>query len=362
MRGLAAGLVVIYHAKFILWSGGNQYLSQHPRATWSALQYAQFVLDLLSSCGKQCVLLFFILSAFVIRHSARRSFALPTFFRNRVLRIYPPYLVSIGLAALALYVATTYINPALLTPGLREFNTRLIEARNTLTWSSALMALAFLKPGEYIGFNMPYWSLLHEALFYLLFPLYLRTNVPVKLALMVGCTVGMVATGSSFFYYQLYFLFGLLLYDFFSRGYSLPLNLPRWLYAAAFVGLFLVINGLKHLPHEYYSDITTALLTFLAFEFLLYRAQAVPRSLFWLGDISYSLYLNHMASLILTYAVITRATGQLMLYDRWPYYLGSLVGFGMGALTYYLVERPSVQLLARLKGKPAGLQPVLATK
>ncbi len=75
IRGIASLIVVIYHSKFVLWAGGSEYtkiVGLH-----GLTDYALFGLDMLSSCGKQSVVLFFLLSAFVITHSFTKRARLP---------------------------------------------------------------------------------------------------------------------------------------------------------------------------------------------------------------------------------------------------------------------------------------------
>ena len=48
IRGVAAMYVVVYHAKFILWSGGTDYLTKYPRASWSVFDYFKFAIDVTS--------------------------------------------------------------------------------------------------------------------------------------------------------------------------------------------------------------------------------------------------------------------------------------------------------------------------
>ncbi|MBK8495671.1 MAG: hypothetical protein IPL50_12105 [Chitinophagaceae bacterium] len=67
VRGLAALLVVFFHAKYVFWVGGTIYMEEV--GLHSFWDYVVFSADMLSSCGKECVIVFFILSAFVIKHS-----------------------------------------------------------------------------------------------------------------------------------------------------------------------------------------------------------------------------------------------------------------------------------------------------
>ena len=140
VRGLAALIVVVYHAKFVLWSGGQLYVST--KGLHSAFDYFLFAIDMLSSCGKQCVIIFFILSAFVIKHSFTvNHYSYKTFYKIRLMRIYLPFLFSLLIASVAFYASINYINPAIAADGVREYNTRLNIANDNFTLINAIKTL-----------------------------------------------------------------------------------------------------------------------------------------------------------------------------------------------------------------------------
>jgi peptidoglycan/LPS O-acetylase OafA/YrhL len=68
-----------------------------------------------------------------------------------------------------------------------------------------------------------------------------------------------------------------------------------------------------------------------------------------LGDISYSLYLNHLPILLLTYSLITLYTGQLVFYSRAPYYSGVVIAVLLTIPLYKIIEQPSVAFLKKLR-------------
>ena len=68
-----------------------------------------------------------------------------------------------------------------------------------------------------------------------------------------------------------------------------------------------------------------------------------------LGDISYSLYLNHLPVLLFTYSLITLYTGQLVYYSRIPYYTGVCVAVLVTIPLYLLTEKPSIAYLKKLR-------------
>jgi peptidoglycan/LPS O-acetylase OafA/YrhL len=112
------------------------------------------------SFGQEAVLVFFLLSGFVIFANEKHRVASPRgYYIRRIRRIYPPIL-------LAMLVSTCLWLLGLL--------------RADPTWTSligtlfSLQDIAFLKPGvvttPYLG-NNPLWSLSYEVFFYAVFPL-----------------------------------------------------------------------------------------------------------------------------------------------------------------------------------------------
>lgn len=348
VRGLAALLVVVFHAKFVFWVGGNIYAEKN--GFHSISDYLLFGLDMLSSCGKECVVIFFILSAFVIRHSfASHHYSWMNFYKIRLIRIYWPFLLSMLFSIVVLVVCVRYINPAIHTTSLREYNTRLSAAYDGLSVPQVIKTIFFIYKGEFAGFNYAYWSLGHELIFYLLFPLYNRLNrTTILLPAAVFITLFLV-TGLSVFYYQLFFLAGLMLYDYFFNLSQQPLIKSKMLYAFVLAVFFMAVNVANKAVSEKFSDVVTLLYAFFIFDYIIYYIKNKNSWLMKLGDISYSLYLNHLPLLLLFYAVITLYTGQLVFFSRAPYYAGVVIALVLTVPLYILMEKPSVKYLRKLR-------------
>lgn len=159
-RAVAAVYVVVYH------------VVQHAEAPRA--------LTLLFSFGQEAVIVFFLLSGFVIfTNEATRVVKPGGYYLRRLRRIYPPIvlamLVSTGLWAIGV------IN---LSPTLSSAIATLLSLQDT----------AGLKPGvvssPYLG-NDPLWSLSYEVFFYLVFPLVMvlwrRDSRVARLAVPVLC-------------------------------------------------------------------------------------------------------------------------------------------------------------------------------
>lgn len=348
VRGLAAFLVVVYHAKFILWCGGREYLSNN--GLHRITDYVLFSADMLSSCGKQCVVVFFILSAFVIKHSFEKNQpSLREFFFFRSLRIYLPFFMSIVLGIIVLVVCIEVINPGIENVTNREYNIRLKSAYNELSIVQVAKTLVFLKKKEYAGFNFAYWSLLHEAVFYLLFPVYyfFRKALPwVGVAMLI--LFGLIK--SDILYYQLFFIAGLYLYDYFNSVQK-PIFKKRLFYGFLILILFVGINILVNTTSEIVADVATFFMTFLIFDLILNSGFRVSGYLLKLGDVSYTLYLNHLTLLLLMYTLLSTITGRFIFYERWPYYIAAGSCVVLVLPIYYLAEKPSLKLIKKLKNR-----------
>lgn len=363
LRGFCAFYVVVFHAKFILWSGGAEYLTIFPRATWSPLQYLAFGADMLSSAGFEMVVFFFVLSGFFIRYAQlRKPRPVLRFYLNRIVRIYPPYLASLALAAAVLaYLA--YYHPALMAPAAgRELSTGLRVAwheTRQVTVPVLAKTLAFLKSGEYFfAYNKVYWSLLPEALFYLAVPFAFR-QVRVYYALSVvlyifGVIAGILHLNIGFLVEQI------LLYNgFFALGswlYDVVIADARWLaffrrvsglgLLVGVAALFAVLIGASALHKYVFSGAVASVLAVVSISALLAgrvdRQNPLIRGFHEIGIFSFSLYLYHFPLLLLCYAGLVAYTGHLAIYARYYWLAMPLVTAGC-YLLYYITERPAVR-------------------
>jgi peptidoglycan/LPS O-acetylase OafA/YrhL len=348
VRGLAALLVVVFHAKYVFWVGGTIYNKEI--GLHSTGDYFLFSIDMLSSCGKECVTVFFILSAFVIKHSfSSHHYSWKNFYTLRLIRIYWPFLASLVLSVAVLFICVNYINPDINTGNVREYNTRLGMAYNNFSFRQIINTFFFIDKGEYAGFNYAYWSLGHELIFYLLFPLYNKFGSYAKFIAAGIFIILFLITKNEIFYYQLFFMAGLVLYDYFFTVSLQPVIKNKLVYLALLAILFVAVNVANKMVSEKFSDMVTMAYSFFIFDYILYFIKNKNRVLMKLGDISYSLYLNHLPLLMFTYSLITLYTGRLVFYSRLPYYAGVLVAVSLTIPIYLLIEKPSVAYLKKLR-------------
>ena len=363
LRGFCAFYVVVFHAKFILWSGGTEYLKTFPRAAWTPMQYVAFAADMLSSAGYEMVVFFFVLSGFFIRYAQlKKHRPALRFYINRIARIYPSYLASLVLGG-GVLVYLSYAHPTLLTDRLgRELNSGLLVASfelNSLTMSGIVRTLTFTQLGKhFLGYNGVYWSLLPESLFYLLVPLafwrvryyYMLSAVCYALGIVAAALhLNIGSLGLFVFVYNGYFAFGAGLHD-------LVATQPKWLgafrrangYLLAFgltaTLLVLILVAAMRLP--FVPGPLASLLAALSVSVLLAgrvnRQNPLVRIFHEIGIFSFSLYLYHFPLLILSYAGLSTLTGSLIIYPRYYWLIIPLVTAGCFAL-YYFTERVAVR-------------------
>ena len=149
LRGVAAFMVVIHH--FFVARGTDTY----NRLSHSGLRFLVM--------GNEAVILFFVLSGFVLTLPYERSGALSysRFIVRRICRIYLPYL-----GALALAIAMNFLYHGIMTdvPWIRE------------TWnqkpnvSMIVQHVLFLGNYDWNELNSAFWSLIYEMRVSLIFP------------------------------------------------------------------------------------------------------------------------------------------------------------------------------------------------
>lgn len=351
IRGIAAAIVVLFHAKFVIWSGGQQYLKQI--GVPGFLNKGFFFLDLMSTCGEQCVVVFYFLSSFFIQYSFQLNrYSWSKFYTIRGIRIYLPYLASLLFSMLVLWLSVRHLNPVMVQIP-REYNQRLaLSFAERDSFGGILKSLVFLRNTEYPGFNFAYWSLLHEGVFYLLFPFYLvisRSNKALFLTALVQ--IGLFCfTKWLIVYYQVFFVAGLLFYrnlDW-SLGYLCKVRPSLVISALAITYVFMNLVLKVKYGHTI-ADYLSIIIAVLAMAYLVLFKERIKKGIFiWLGEISYSVYLFHLPLLLLQYSLITRYFKQPYFYCR-MYYIIAIVAIMIASLFYLLIEKKTLRLIKRLK-------------
>lgn len=356
LRGVAAVIVVVRHAFNAL------DMSLATRAAFFASPAAV----LLNAQG--AVLLFFVLSGYVLASSLTRS-RRPTdvlqFFVKRIFRIHPPYVF----AALVAWAASACYGPAAQPgrPGLSPWLQFFASLRVPLP--RLLPELGF--PGAAGGLLPVGWSLRVEMIYSLALPLMFVFARRLGAGTLVACALLLVAVepAHALRWYGVGFALGIAAFLWRERLARLTVRLPApaaALWVAAALALFsaplwlgwseervgLLIAG---------HDLRGALVMNSGSFALVVAAVHLPgfaralshRPALFLGRVSYSLYLLHFTLLVLLAPVVRGYGG----WTDYPKLLSLVLGASLvlSALAYRLVERPSITLGNRVCAKLARL-------
>jgi peptidoglycan/LPS O-acetylase OafA/YrhL len=274
--------------------------------------------------GATGVPIFFVISGFIIPWGLiKAGYVLswyPRFFAKRMLRLHPPYLLS-----LALTLVLSFLAAKVLGKPMHD------------SFQDVLLALVYLKfPPE----NPVYWTLGVELQYYitlgLLFPLIFHTQAWVRQVSLV-ISVALSTTIIGIWDFAAYM-------PFFALGFLVVWYQQRWS-SVWVVGLYAlpIIALCAHAHGVLWSVAGVGAATLIAVA----PDLKVPRPFLFLGTISYSLYLIH-------FPIGIKAMNLLM--PRIPEALHPLLFLGLTLLVivaawifYLVIERPAVGWSARLK-------------
>ncbi|MGD0481670.1 MAG: acyltransferase [Terracidiphilus sp.] len=354
LRGLAALNVVLYHLQ-ILWAPD----------TLSASPIVRSFLVQMAPSGTEAVILFFVLSGFVLSLPALAGKSQPyfTFMVRRIFRIYVPYL-----AAIAVSVAGAYWLHGIVTQNA-WFNQ---SWSGPVNWRLVGQHLLFVGVYDHNQFDNPIWSLIHEMRISLVFPWLCALVLLLKNRWSAAIAAGLTAVAfainkwpllvhwelpDSLFYAAL-FVLGIVLARERQRLSAWFLHLQRFtkiLIAIACVWLYLFAGPeLAHasgsfLAHAvwYISHWITALgaggLIILSFNAQWWQKILAWRPIHLLGKMSYSLYLWHFV--VMLYCVH-------LLYGRMPLGAILILAFVLSIVvswcSYRWIELPSIALGRKL--------------
>lgn len=350
LRGAAALYVVIGHARGHLFAGGA-HLSQVREL--GVLDYVALALLQLTSLGTEAVILFFVMSGFAMAHSFRQSESTLSFYKKRLIRIWPPYAAAVAVAFL--FAAIILRSP--------EPNTIATEVART-GWGplDAILMLLYVKVSSWL--TAPFWSLPHEVMFYALCPLLLagRSRTMLILGLSVAMAIGGMLilgiyedpTRFGAVFYQ--YFFGLLVFFMIgAAAYHHQDRIPRLggrQLLLVFAVSFVVIWFLKNQVLGGWNTITSLMTAPIAVLLI----GNVPSSLYdrkWLnwGHFSYSLYIVHMQIIAFASFLIERMFGvsQRDMTSYWMWMLAIPPTVALSYLFYLAIEKRCDAALSRIR-------------
>ncbi|MGA2252259.1 acyltransferase family protein [Terracidiphilus sp.] len=343
LRGLAAATVVLHHATNM----------------WPTLLSGPASIPLrLFSGGEQAVALFFILSGFVLAlpYIRGKSQTYPTFILRRILRIYGPYVVALGLAV---------VGSAIWHTPLTQRNWESQTWYRPVVMQAVLNHLAFIGNYPWSEYNTAFWSLVQEMRISIIFPLLIivvmrwpKVAAFILIPALYLLTPALAATGPVPIGLEMISSVCAL----FISGILLAMHAPQcieWLesrnkfflagllifaYAIYLLGhSTFFFTSLVHAAQIMITGLGAALILLLALSFSSFRTFLRAKMPHFLGKISYSLYLVHATVLWATERSLGKSMpkpAQLCLY--------LVLSLFLAWIFYLAVEAPFTNLSRKL--------------
>lgn len=367
LRGIAALAVTVFHAILVFPALEPIHRPEAAAEDTGALLLAATPAGLLWA-GREAVLLFFVLSGFVLALGfGREQPGWPAFAARRMVRLLPPCIV----VALLLAVMVPLIEPR----PRPEFTDWFNAAWNAPVTPGLVAGHALLLLDSYV-LNSPMWTLHYELRISLIFPLVALLVSFGSLVLLAGtavavlvCLMEMKFIGSGVLTTALFlphFAFGAIL----ARHRQVlgdgigrlggGARLLLWLLCYLLLKADWYVPG-NDLVISLVNGAGAALLIALVLGTPWLQAALCRAPLPWLGAISYSLYLVHVPVLL---AMLHLGTPEL---PAWLLAaLAPLASLPLAWLLYRFVERPSIRLgrlvSDRLEARRPRAAPVAASR
>ncbi len=288
LRGIAALSVLFWHYYLVL--------NDDPTKIFKPYLFFMY--------GTGAVILFFVLSGFVLASSYQTNKGYRDYITRRLFRIYPAYYFALLLSITSFY----FLKPQPITWLSSSLN---LWQTAGLNFSSIINSLVLVNPHFFNLFVTPSWSLTIEATISVFFPLLLgfyRGKFKNIFAIVYVISVIILKHFEIFsmaLYYSIYFVLGIMLYvnqtklSFLSKGYLAPVYIC--LYASMFFSSTLAnclhdpslltgIGAAGFIILAIYNKRAGKILNYAIFNFF--------------GKISYSFYLLHMPILLLSVYVL----------------------------------------------------------
>ncbi|MDB4922670.1 MAG: Peptidoglycan/LPS O-acetylase OafA/YrhL, contains acyltransferase and SGNH-hydrolase domain [Mucilaginibacter sp.] len=285
--------------------------------------HVNFIIDYLINVGQQGVVIFFVISGFILPYSLyKKKYVLKDFFSfllRRSIRIDPPYWCIIALPFIIGVLPISLLN-----------------------LNSVLLHLFYLVPfvkgtNWFLGV---FWTLAIEFQFYLLlgifFPFLIRIKANVSILILI--CINIICILSKLNYHGVIieqmsdFVIGFIAFMAYVKRISLTKGLLVLFALSAYIMVSVSIKS---------GAVPLSVALFI----LLYKSQKEIKPLYFLGNISYSLYLIHFPlSLFLVGSIGSHVTNKSLLFG------GCLLLSILSAYIFYLlVERYALKLSKMIK-------------
>ncbi len=357
LRGLAALYVMIGHSRWLLWEGYSEgYLKHTLEYNWID-KISMYFLSIFKF-GHESVLLFFVLSGFVIHKGYVNKFLADSFQRvnighfylKRIRRIYPPFLFALCLTALLDFIGRN-MGLSIYTGNTHNEGINITVGNQSLTFLTFIGNVFFLFK-EYVpifGTNGPTWSLKLEWWFYMIYPFFLlfsRKNIyystlliVVLFALVNYTSFWTEPLSKAVFSSIISWWAGVLLAEVYTKRIGLGLlNFA----GINILGFFL----LPFLPfyRDLYDFRIALLLTSLISCILYFQSKNISFKLIenfkFFGDFSYTLYIIHFPILVFISGLVLKFNQNHLPKHSFFALLGILVSLLIAYLIHFLVELP----------------------
>ena len=347
LRGIAATYVVINHCRGNLLIGGTDLSKIIPFEEWSIGTKVYYSLLQLTALGREFVVFFFVLSGFSIAHSLSKNQSILSFLERRFIRLYPPYITALCWAALIFFLVQ-YFAPNQLTLSMKSvfYNFNYIFSN-----------LLYFTKGDLVA---PFWSLTHEVLFYLLIPIVFLLNVNyyfvISLLLYLSSfifssneTAGNNVLTQFLFDYNIFFVFGIILYKKFNQiKVSLILE-ERWFWIIISILVLCMIASkfILGVDNRISLQISALLSIIMIVNFLNYKY--LNPLIEYLGKMSYTIYISHFASMYL-FIIILDVLGygfHTQITNWYVWIIGIFFCLFISIPLFYIAEYPSKLFLQK---------------
>ncbi len=339
LRGVAAAVVVVHHTLLTIpaFSDGNYRAAVPGWASWLVYSPAHVLW-----AGSEAVFVFFVLSGFVLTLPAlRRSQDWIAYYPSRLVRLYLPVLVSIGLA-LALF----FLVPRQDQPHQSYWINRHAEP---LSLHSLFNDVTLLSPSLV---NSPLWSLTWEVFFSLLLPLFVSIAAVTRRWWWATGIIGIVLSSIGWYEHVLWLTY----LPMFLIGSALAAGWERIPDVGTLVGWILLPASLAGITAEWWlpddawwSPAVRAFVLASAGIIVVLAGKWLPAERFLLGGVprelgrlSFSLYLVH-EPVTVSLANLLPAT-----FPSWLIVVAIPIGLGVAVVFSRFVELPAHRLAKRI--------------
>jgi peptidoglycan/LPS O-acetylase OafA/YrhL len=357
IRGISSLVVMIGH--YLMIFSAFQNYSYEDNKPFVVYLLKETPARLIFSSGNESVIIFFVLSGFVLYESIQKTnSSYGSYLLKRICRIYIPYIVAIVIAIICQTTISKY--------GI-SYLSEWFNRSWTIESSLSLIAQHVLLVGKYNTdtYNSVIWSLVHEMRISIIFPLVLmvclRKTVRGSLLSLFSFSICSVVilflfrsslTLTSYvltLHYTVLFLLGALVAKYKNNLIAFYSNCTKntkitWFLFAILLYMYEgLIGEIKVLNNFIFRDyvvaISACLFVILSLSVSTFSTLLRNKYLLYLGKISYSLYLYHLISLFSLIYMLNEVLPLTIILI-----MSLILSFILATISYLFVEKFSFRL------------------